>query len=147
MLVKGAKGYNPGTCHGVKSVQLIWRLGTRRFHLRVPDLQMSCSDLNLRQGTRIVVPVVAARAICPIQHRYTTQLNSKSQENIKGFLPDYVWHFPEISSLILMVLMSTVTECQIILYITLINCGNARADIFLWLSFTKQVMDEWGMSL
>ena len=29
----------------VKSLQLIWRSGTRRFHLRVPNLQISCSDL------------------------------------------------------------------------------------------------------
>ena len=33
----------------VKSLQLIWRSGTRRFHLRVPDLQMSCNDLTTRQ--------------------------------------------------------------------------------------------------
>ena len=33
-------------CHIVKSLQLTWRSGTRRFHLRVPDLQMSCSDLS-----------------------------------------------------------------------------------------------------
>ena len=39
----------------VKSLQLIWRSGTRRWHLRVPDLQMSCSDLTTWQGTRIVV--------------------------------------------------------------------------------------------
>ena len=32
--------------HVVKSLQLIWRLGTRRFHLRVLNLQMSCSDLT-----------------------------------------------------------------------------------------------------
>ena len=32
-------------CHIVKSLLLIWRSGTRRFHLQVPDLQMSCSDL------------------------------------------------------------------------------------------------------
>ena len=31
---------------GVKSLQLIWRSGTRRFHLRVPDLQMSRGDLT-----------------------------------------------------------------------------------------------------
>ena len=30
----------------VKSLQLIWRLGTRRWHLRVPDLPMSCRDLT-----------------------------------------------------------------------------------------------------
>ena len=34
--------------HVVKSLQLIWRFGTRRFHPRVPDLQMSCSDLTYR---------------------------------------------------------------------------------------------------
>ena len=34
--------------HVVKSQQLIWRSGTRRFHLRVPDLQMSCRDLTER---------------------------------------------------------------------------------------------------
>ena len=33
-------------CHVVKSLQLIWRSGTRRFYLRVPDLQMSCRDLT-----------------------------------------------------------------------------------------------------
>ena len=32
-------------CHIVKFVQLIERLGTHRFHLWVPNLQLSCSDL------------------------------------------------------------------------------------------------------
>ena len=50
----------PGTsnlvaCHFVKSLQLIWRSSTRRFHLRVPDLQMSCSDLISKWDTRIIV--------------------------------------------------------------------------------------------
>ena len=30
----------------VKSLWHIWRSGNRRFHLRVPDLQMSCRDLT-----------------------------------------------------------------------------------------------------
>ena len=30
----------------IKSLQLNWRLGTSRFHRRVPNLQMSCSDLT-----------------------------------------------------------------------------------------------------
>ena len=34
--------------HVVKSLQLIWRLGTRRWNLRVPKLQMNCSDLKIR---------------------------------------------------------------------------------------------------
>ena len=34
------------SCNIVKSLQLIWRSGTRRWNLRVPDLQMSCSDLT-----------------------------------------------------------------------------------------------------
>ena len=37
----------------VKSLQLIWRSGTHRWNLRVPDLQMSCRDLTTWQGTRI----------------------------------------------------------------------------------------------
>ena len=33
-------------CHVIKYLQLIWRSGTRRWNLRVPDLQMSCSNLT-----------------------------------------------------------------------------------------------------
>ena len=33
-----------------KSLQLIWRSGTRRFHLLVPDLQLSSSDLTRMTG-------------------------------------------------------------------------------------------------
>ena len=40
----------------VKSLQLIWRSGTRRWNLRVPDLQMSCRDLTVWQGTKIIAP-------------------------------------------------------------------------------------------
>ena len=38
----------------VKSLQLLWRSGTRIFHPRVPDLQVSCRHLARWQGTRIV---------------------------------------------------------------------------------------------
>ena len=34
----------------VKILQLIWRSGTRRFHLQVPDLHMSRSDLTRMRG-------------------------------------------------------------------------------------------------
>ena len=44
-------------CHVVKSLQPIWRLGTCSFHLGVPDLQLICSDLIKRRGTRTVAPV------------------------------------------------------------------------------------------
>ena len=47
--------------HVVKSLQLIWRLGTRIWNLRVPHLQMNCSDLAQRQDTMMVVPVMATR--------------------------------------------------------------------------------------
>ena len=33
-------------CQVVKFLQLIWRSGTCRWNLRVPDLQMSCNDLT-----------------------------------------------------------------------------------------------------
>ena len=37
----------------VKSRQLIWRSGTRRWNLRVHVLPMSCTSLTIWQGTRI----------------------------------------------------------------------------------------------
>ena len=37
-------------CPQVNSLQLIWRSGTRRWNLRVPDLQMSCNDLTRMWG-------------------------------------------------------------------------------------------------
>ena len=43
-------------CHVVRSLQLIWRSDTRRFHLRVPDLQMSCIDLTLKIGHQYSSP-------------------------------------------------------------------------------------------
>ena len=50
----------------IKSLQLFWRLGIRRWNLRVPDLQMSCRDLTQRQGTRIATPVIATKMTSPI---------------------------------------------------------------------------------
>ena len=49
----------------VKSLQLIWISGSRRCHLRVPDLQMNCSDLIKWVCTRLVASVMATRAVCP----------------------------------------------------------------------------------
>ena len=46
----------------VKSLQLVWRSGTRIWNLRVPDLQMSCSDLTRTTGTTSL----ATRAAYPI---------------------------------------------------------------------------------
>ena len=49
--------YYPVSYCIVKGLQLIWRSGTHRFHLQVPDLQMSCRDLTTWQCSRIVAPV------------------------------------------------------------------------------------------
>ena len=38
----------------VRSLQISWWSSTRRLHLRVPDLQMSCRDFTTLQGTRMV---------------------------------------------------------------------------------------------
>ena len=45
----------------VKSLHLISRSGIHWFHLRVPDLQMSCRDLTLYHAAGIVVPGMATR--------------------------------------------------------------------------------------
>ena len=51
--------------HVVKALQLNWRSDTNRWNLRMPDLQMSCSDLTERLGTMLVVPVIATWDTCP----------------------------------------------------------------------------------
>ena len=75
--------------HVVKSLQLIWRLGTRRWNLRVPNLQMSCSD---SKGTRIVVPVMTTRVTCPsgLHWTYCNEVSVKAvgpQTHRRIFLP------------------------------------------------------------
>ena len=93
----------------VKSLQFIWRLGTRRFHLRVPYLQMSCRDMTTWQGTRIVVSN-GCQMTCPIEcYSYSAQKSlfilclkkdppvlqvfSQFQESLLSFGPDHpvVW--------------------------------------------------------
>ena len=49
--------------HSIKSLQLIWRSATRRFHLRVPHLQLSSSDLTMMRGYQITIPTTHQ---CPI---------------------------------------------------------------------------------
>ena len=50
----------------VKTLQLIWRSGTRRWNLREPDLQMSHSDLTKWEGTNLVAPVMVTGVTFPI---------------------------------------------------------------------------------
>ena len=45
----------------------VWCSGTCRFHLRVPNLQMGCRDLNTWQGTRRVAPTITARCHVPLE--------------------------------------------------------------------------------
>ena len=45
--------------------QLIWRLGTHRFHLRVPDLHLSCSDLTQITGYQDSSPSYCHQVMCP----------------------------------------------------------------------------------
>ena len=56
------------------------RLGTRRFDLWVANLQMSCSDLTYRQGSRIV----GAKVTCP------NQTNSVGYECVQLFQKDII---------------------------------------------------------
>ena len=55
----------------VKSLQLTWRSGTRRWNLRVPDLQMSCRDLTPCQGTRIEAPCIGSQMTCLIAKNWS----------------------------------------------------------------------------
>ena len=58
----------------VKLLQLIWKLGIRKFNLQLPDLRVSCSDPTWRYGSKFVVPVISFSFEC--------SLNSKSKENL-----------------------------------------------------------------
>ena len=73
----------------VKSLQLIWRSGIRRFHLRVPDLQMSCRDLITWQGTRIVAPTMAARWRAPLWGEVPGQVDSPYREPVTMKTPPW----------------------------------------------------------
>ena len=59
-----------------KSVQLIWKLGVRRFHLPIPDPWMICGDLTRMrsyQDIKIVAPIMAASPryqVCHFRSHY-----------------------------------------------------------------------------
>ena len=42
----------------VMLLSVIWRSGSCRFHLKVPDRYMHCSDLTTRQSTRLIAPAM-----------------------------------------------------------------------------------------
>ena len=53
----------------IKSLQLIWRPVTHRFHLRVPDVRMRCRHLVTWQGARIIATRMATGRHHP-SHRF-----------------------------------------------------------------------------
>ena len=69
----------------VKSQQLIWRLGTHRFHLWVPNLQMNCRDLIIWQGTRISGLNDGRSMICLIGSPFCFNINSWWRHQMETF--------------------------------------------------------------
>ena len=71
----------PSWCPIFKSSQcnsfLIWRSVTRRLNLRVPDHQMSCSDLTTWHGTRMVALAMAGWCHILLFMIYFIQTNNK----------------------------------------------------------------------
>ena len=78
-------------------LQFIWGSGKCRFHLRVPDLQMSCSDLITWQGTRITVPAMATRwraALLGFKiNMYMYNFHRYYDEACCGFFKCTLWDF------------------------------------------------------
>ena len=64
----------------------------RTVKLGVCYLQISCSDLTYRMGTRLVVPVMATRAICPIREKMATILHAKFS-NAFSWMKSFVFWF------------------------------------------------------
>ena len=62
----------------------IWRSGTYRFPLWVPNLKTSCRDLITWQGARIIDPVIAAGWHPPLQGRTLMQFRIASGPKISG---------------------------------------------------------------
>ena len=63
-------GMYPGGHYWQLSCQVtvtVWCSDTCRFHLRVPNLQMGCRDLNTWQGTRRVAPTITASCHVPLE--------------------------------------------------------------------------------
>ena len=66
-------------CHVVEFLPFIWRLGTRRWNLRVPNLQMDCSNLTSKIGHQDSSPSngwglllqVTCSVMCPMNLRGT----------------------------------------------------------------------------
>ena len=46
-------------------LRLLWRYCNGRWNLRVADLQMSCTDLTLGYGTRMIALAMVTRVTCP----------------------------------------------------------------------------------
>ena len=74
----------------VKTLQLIWRWGTRWWNLWVPHLQMSCRDLTSWQGARIVVPVMATRVTPPAASSISPISYTNPRSPSQSTTP--VWH-------------------------------------------------------
>ena len=66
----------------VKSLQLLWASGTRRWNLQVFDLQLICNDVTLELGITLLLHVIGVRATrllvstewntCPIHFHHVT---------------------------------------------------------------------------
>ena len=69
MAITGANKLQP--THLDKSVQLFRRSGTHRFHLQIPNFQVSYSDLTKWEGARILVPDMTTRWNAPLKNTYT----------------------------------------------------------------------------
>ena len=61
----------------VKSLQLVWKSGTLKSKVRVPDLQ-HCSDLTIWEGANFVTSVMTTRIICLIKIEGLAQVCSNS---------------------------------------------------------------------
>ena len=133
--------------HCVKSVQLIWRSGTRRFHLRVPDLQMSCRDLTTWQGTRIVASVIVVRWNAPsFTHRSLMWCDSKAycwprQISETNAAIIYLKHWPTHRA-------PCFVMRRIVIAINVMSCGGRYVEFCpIWLHFDLSSYYFWTWTL
>ena len=117
----------------VKWLQLIWRSGTRtrRFHLRVPDLQMNCRNVTTWQGIKVVATsMAAARVAFPLKKELEwycwssldcNHFSPQNSQNTFHISPVRVRHGVSFVSIIVWYISCTCLShsCDIVLWWTL----------------------------
>ena len=101
--------FNWHTLSLIKSLQLIWRSGTRRWNLRVPDLQMRCSDLTRVRGYQVICPNTGHQTTWPIVWNCMTIYFVLYASVVKVNV--WIWYTEFLAFAVVLLWISTTIKC------------------------------------